>query len=105
LDARLQKDFALGERYRVQLSGDFYNLTNRANVYSNPDTSATISYAANCTPWSTLFPGSGALGSSCTPFTVSTIRAAMAAAGYRAINQIAPGSTPFAFQAGVKFMF
>jgi hypothetical protein len=104
-DARLQKDFALGERYRVQLSGDFYNLTNRANVYSNPDTSATISYAANCTPWSTLFPGSGALGSSCTPFTVSSIRAAMATAGYRAINQIAPGSTPFAFQAGVKFMF
>jgi hypothetical protein len=104
-DARLQKDFALGERYRIQLSGDFYNLTNRGNVYSNPDTSATISYAANCTPWATLFPGSGALGSSCTPFTVASIKAAMAAAGYRGINQIAPGSTPFAFQAGVKFMF
>ncbi len=104
-DARLQKDFALGERYRIQLSGDFYNLTNRANVYSNPDTSATISYASNCTPWSTLFPGSGALGFSCTPYTVSSIRAAMAAAGYRSINQVAPGSTPFAFQAGVKFMF
>ncbi len=104
-DARLQKDFALGERYRIQLSGDFYNLTNRANVYSNPDTSATISYSGNCTPWATLFPGSGALGSSCTPFTVAGIKAAEASAGYRSINQVAPGSTPFAFQAGVKFMF
>ncbi|MFZ0885800.1 MAG: TonB-dependent receptor [Candidatus Acidiferrales bacterium] len=104
-DARLQKDFALGERYRIQLSGDFYNLTNRANVYSNPDTSATISYAGNCTPWATLFPSSGALGSSCTPFTVAGIKAAEASANYRQINQIAPGSTPFAFQAGVKFMF
>jgi hypothetical protein len=104
-DARLQKDFALGERYRIQLSGDFYNLTNRHNVYSNPDTSATIDYSANCTLWSTLFPGSGALGSSCTPFTVAGLKAAESAAGYRSINQVAPGSTPFAFQAGVKFMF
>ena len=46
-DARLQKDFALGERYRIQLSGDFYNLTNRGNVYSNPDTSATLDYCGN----------------------------------------------------------
>jgi hypothetical protein len=104
-DGRLQKDFALGERYRIQLSGDFFNITNRHNVYSNPDTSATISYSANCTPWATLFPGSGALGSSCTPFTVASIKAAEVAAGYRSINQVAPGSTPFAFQAGVKFMF
>jgi hypothetical protein len=25
--------------------------------------------------------------------------------GFRAITEIAPGSTPFAFQAGVKFVF
>src|SRR5271156_4584620 len=112
-DARLQKDFALGERYKVQLSGDFYNLTNRANLYSNPDTSATIDYSANCTARpapaapSAGFTGTvqGPFGSSCTPYTVSSIRAAMATAGYRGINQVAPGSTPFAFQAGVKFMF
>ncbi len=110
-DARLQKDFALGERYRVQLSGDFYNLTNRGNVYSNPDTNGTIDYSANCAPNtpapSPTFVGSvaGAIGYSCTPYTVASIKAAMAAANYRGINQIAPGSTPFAFQAGAKFIF
>jgi len=93
------------------LSGDFYNLTNRGNVYSNPDTSATLDYSGNCTPNtpapSATFVGSvaGAVGYNCTPYTVSSIRAAMATAGYRGINQVAPGSTPFAFQAGVKFMF
>ncbi len=38
LDARIQKDFKLSDRYHVLLSGDFYNLTNRGNVYSDPDT-------------------------------------------------------------------
>lgn len=105
-DARLQKDFALGERYKVQLSGDFYNLTNRANVYSNPDTSGTINYpAGQCNTWAAEFPGSGAMGLDCAPFTVAGIKAAQAASSYRSINQVAPGSTPFAFQAGVKFMF
>jgi hypothetical protein len=105
-DARLQKDFALGQRYKVQLSGDFYNLTNRANLYSNPDTSATINYpAGQCNSWANEFPGSGALGLDCAPFTVAGMKAAQAASGYRSINQVAPGSTPFAFQAGVKFMF
>ncbi len=105
-DARLQKNFNIGERYSLQLSGDFYNLTNRGNLYSNPDTSATINYpAGQCATWASQFPGSGALGSNCAPFTVAGIKAAEAASGYRAINQVAPGSTPFAFQAGVKFLF
>jgi hypothetical protein len=105
-DARIQKDFNFGERYTVQLSGDFYNLTNRANLYSNPDTSATINYpAGQCNSWANEFPGSGAMGLDCAPFTVAGMKAAQAASGYRSINQVAPGSTPFAFQAGVKFMF
>ena len=105
-DARLQKDFALGERYRIQLSGDFYNLTNRHNVYSNPDTAATINYpTGQCNSWANEFPGSGAFGLDCAPFTAAGIKAAESSAGYRSINQVAPGSTPFAFQAGVKFMF
>ena len=44
LDARIQKDFKLSDRYHVLLSGDFYNLTNRGNVYSDPDTNATLDY-------------------------------------------------------------
>ena len=95
------------------MSGDFYNLTNRGNVYSNPDTNGTIDYSANCTARSAPaapsigFTGTvqGPFGSSCTPYTVASIKAAMQAANYRGINQIAPGSTPFAFQAGAKFIF
>ncbi|MGA8143817.1 MAG: carboxypeptidase regulatory-like domain-containing protein [Candidatus Acidiferrales bacterium] len=100
LDARLQKDFKLSDRYHIQLSGDFFNLTNRGNVYSNPDTNANVDYAPNCTA-----RGGGELGWDCSPFTASTLAAAKAAAGFRVVNQIAPGSTPFAFQAGAKFIF
>src|ERR1700740_971429 len=49
-DARLQKDFRLSDRYHVLLSGDFFNLPNRGNVYSNPDTNGTIDYSGHCTP-------------------------------------------------------
>jgi hypothetical protein len=112
-DARLQKDFRLTERYHVQLSGDFFNLTNRGNVYSNPDTNATVDYTGNCTarlappPPVPGFTGTvlGPFGLACTPFTAASLNAAKVASGYRAINQVAPGSTPFAFQAGVKFLF
>ncbi len=104
-DARLQKDFALNERKHIVVSGDFFNLTNRANLYSNPDTSSTIDYTGNCVARSTL-PGApaGVMGFSCTPLTGLP---ALNASGtpLRQINQVAPGSTPFAFQAGVKFVF
>jgi hypothetical protein len=104
-DARLQKDIRFGEKYTLQLSGDFFNLTNRGNLYSNPDTSATINYAPFCQP--NIVPN--AAGFTCSPLTAPLTQANFAAtgpyAGYRAINQVAPGSTPFAFQAGVKFLF
>src|SRR4029077_3010974 len=103
LDARLQKDVRVGERYRLQFSADFFNLTNRSNLYSNPDTSATIDYAAlgGCV-LNSLLPGAppGIKGSSCGPLTAPLTKASFAAggpyAGYRSINQVAPGSTAFA---------
>jgi len=106
LDARLQKDIKIGEKYTVQLSGDFFNLTNRANLYSNPDTNATIAYSTlgGCVPNATNIAGWN-----CGPLTAPLTQANFAPggpyAGYRAINQVAPGSTPFAFQAGAKFIF
>jgi Carboxypeptidase regulatory-like domain len=112
LDMRLQKDFKFKERYHALLSADFFNLTNRANVYSNPDTSATIDYATlgGCVTNSSLAGApAGILGSTCGPLTAPLTKANFAAggpyAGYRTINQVAPGSTPFAFQAGAKFIF
>jgi outer membrane receptor protein involved in Fe transport len=102
LDARIQKDFKLSDRYHVLLSGDFYNLTNRGNVYSNPDTNATLDYSPNCTART-----APELGFSCTPLTsfpkLTRHGADPTTLGF--INQIAPGSTPFAFQAGAKFIF
>ena len=102
LDARIQKDFKITDRYHVILSGDFFNLTNRGNVYSNPDTNATLDYSANCVSRAPL-----ALGFDCSPLTslprLTRHGPDPTALGF--INQIAPGSTPFAFQAGAKFTF
>ena len=64
LDARIQKDFKMTDRYHILLSGDFYNLTNRGNEYSNPDTNATIDYSPNC-----VSRAPAALGFNCTPLT------------------------------------
>ena len=102
LDARIQKDFKLSDRYHVLLSGDFYNLTNRGNVYSDPDTNATLDYSANC-----VARPAGEIGLNCSPLAslpkLTRHGADPTTLGF--INQIAPGSTPFAFQAGAKFIF
>ncbi|MGB0034066.1 MAG: carboxypeptidase regulatory-like domain-containing protein [Candidatus Acidiferrales bacterium] len=103
LDARLQKDIRISERYHLQVSGDFYNLTNRDNVYSNPDTNATIDYA-------TLGGCVGrvvGMGFNCGALTSANFPAINRSnpSGFGGISQVAPGSTPFAFQAGVKFLF
>jgi hypothetical protein len=84
----------------VQLQADFFNVTNRANLYSNPDTAGTVNYAPNC-----VNNAPGIAGFSCTPFTSATLAAAKAASGYRTLNQFAPSGTPFSFQAGVRFSF
>jgi hypothetical protein len=111
-DARLQKDFAIHERYHVLASADFFNLTNRANVYSSPliTTDSTISLVGCAArPAPVVAPGftgvaNGPMGLICPPLTAATLPK-VGVNGFRAINQIAPGSTPFAFQAGVKFIF
>jgi hypothetical protein len=99
-DGRLQKDIHVHERFHVIASGDFFNLTNRGNLYSNPNSpgTATISLVG-CTS-----RPAGELGMICPPLTAATMPQ-IGINGFRAITQIAPGSTPFAFQAGIKFVF
>jgi hypothetical protein len=114
-EMRLLKDFNMHDRYHVQLQGDFFNVWNHANKYSNPDTAGTVDYSGNCTPYAAPAAPAGGTGTvfgpfgySCTPFTAATLPkpgTVTAAGTYRAINQIAPGSTPFSFQAGIKFIF
>jgi hypothetical protein len=99
-DGRLQKDLPIHEKLHVIASGDFFNITNHGNLYSNPNSpgTATISLVG-CTP-----RPAGELGLICPPLTAATLPQ-IGVNGFRAITQIAPGSTPFAFQAGVKFVF
>ena len=101
-DARLAKDFHFHERYNVQLQADFFNVTNRANLYSNPDVAGTVDYGqgGNCVP-----NAAGIAGFTCGPFTAATLQTAKATFGYRTINQFAPAGTPFSFQAGIRFSF
>ncbi|MGC2268177.1 MAG: carboxypeptidase regulatory-like domain-containing protein [Candidatus Acidiferrales bacterium] len=110
-DGRLQKDIPIHERFHVIASGDFFNLTNRGNLYSNPNSPSTATISLNgCSP-NTAAPSAGFTGSvpgpigfTCAPLTAATMPQ-VGVNGFRAITQIAPGSTPFAFQAGVKFVF
>jgi hypothetical protein len=79
-DFRLLKDFGFKDRYHLQLLADFFNLTNRANLYSNPSGNAFVGDQLTSIP-------------------------KRSSTGYGKIDQVAPGSSPFAFQAGVKFNF
>ena len=109
-DGRLQKDIHVHERFHVIASGDFFNLTNRGNLYSNPNSPGTATISLNgCSPrtarfvdlyWVSARPDR-IVAPPLTPATMPQI----GVNGFRAITQIAPGSTPFAFQAGIKFVF
>lgn len=111
-DSRLQKDIAIRERYHVILSGDFFNMTNHGNLYSNANspTTATISLSgcvarpAPVVPAGFTGTANGPMGLICPPLTAATFPQ-IGVNGFRAITQVAPGSTPFAFQAGAKFVF
>ena len=102
-DARVQKDFGFKERYHLQLSADLYNVTNRGNVKSNSDTTATIDYM---TAGSCVARPAPQMGLSCQPLTAATFPTLnVNGTPLRFINQVAEGSTPFAFQGGIKFIF
>ncbi|MGA7222468.1 MAG: carboxypeptidase regulatory-like domain-containing protein [Candidatus Acidiferrales bacterium] len=110
-DGRLQKDVPIHEKFHVIASGDFFNITNRGNLYSNPNSPSTATISlTGCSPRTSApspgFTGSvpGEIGFICAPLTAATMPQ-VGVNGFRAITQIAPGSTPFAFQAGVKFVF
>jgi hypothetical protein len=95
-DMRLSKDFKLGERYTVRLVADIFNVTNRGNLYSNPDNSGFVP-VPGCTPIA------GSISSTCPPLTA--IPTPGNTPGYRHLDEISPGSSPFAAQFGVRFSF
>lgn len=99
-DTRVTKDFKLGERYSLRLAADLFNLTNSSNLYSNPDNSGFIAPPGACTP----IPNS--ISSVCPPLT-SIPRQGQNVNGlqYGVLDEISPGSTPFAAQFGIRFQF
>ena len=100
-DMRLSKDFKLGERYSLSLVADIFNLTNRGNLYSNPDVSGFVGLN-NCVPIA------GSISQTCDPLTAIPRQGQNIGPGgtaYGTLDEISPGSSSFAAQLGVKFSF
>jgi hypothetical protein len=100
-DMRISKDLKLGERYSLRFSADFFNVSNASNLYSDPDVSGFVGPSSNavCTPVN------AALYSNLSCPALTAIPTPANTPGYRTLDQLAPGGTPFAFQAGARFQF
>jgi hypothetical protein len=99
-DMRIAKDFKWGERYQFRLSADLYNVSNRGNLYSNPDNSGFVTLS-NCLPNPPAI-----LGFTCNPLTAIPKQGdVFNGITYGVHDEISPGSTPFAAQFGVRFQF
>jgi hypothetical protein len=99
-DMRLSKDFNFGERYQVRLVADIFNVTNRGNLYSNPDNTGFVTLS-NCAPNPPAI-----VGFTCDPLTsVPKQGQVFNGVPYGVHDEISPGSTPFAAQLGVRFQF
>jgi hypothetical protein len=100
-DMRISKDFELRDHYQLRLVADFFNLTNASNLYSDPDVYGFVGPTSNavCTPVNaTAYSNLSCPALTALPTPSNT-------PGYRTVNELAPGATPFAFQAGVRFQF
>src|SRR6266436_2644872 len=119
-DVRVSKDFKLGERYSFRLVADIFNVTNRGNLYSNPDNSAFVYFsgATTANPAAGCTPIANSSSTSCPALTavpkqgdVFNLIDATNPTGprikvtYGARDEISPGSSPFAAQFGVRFKF
>jgi hypothetical protein len=86
LDLRLSKEFALGgDGNSVEVLIEAFNVLDNENLFSNPNVSAVVA------PLLSAIPQVGDIGPSGTR--------------YRTLDQISPGSTPRAFQMGVRLRF
>ena len=100
-DMRLTKDFNFHEGKQIRLVADIFNLTNRGNLYSNPDASGYVGVGA-CTPIA------NSISMNCPPLTsIPKQGQAIGPNGstYGALDEISPGAFPFAAQFGVRFSF
>ena len=116
-DMRISKNFNFRERYQLRLIADLYNVTNRGNLYSNPDNTGFISLPgatttnalAPCTPIansiSVTCPALTAMPKQGDTFTLINPSGPNVTFKYGVRDEISPGSTPFGVQFGVRFQF
>ena len=92
LDLRLSKEFKMGSRSSVELLAEFFNVLNNDNLYSNPNVSSVVPAALARAPQAGDCFAAGGCGANASP-------------AYRTLDQISPGSTPFAVQLGARLRF
>ena len=84
-DLRLSKSFKIGTDMRIEIIADIFNVFDIENKYSNPNISAVVASELSRPPQ----PGDiGPTGTA-----------------YRTLDQISPGSTPYAVQLGARLTF
>ena len=91
-DLRLSKEFRVGEGRAVEFLAEFFNVLNRDNLYSNPNISSVVPAVLSRAPQVGDCYAVGGCGAGKSP-------------AYRTLDQISPGSTPFAVQLGARFRF
>lgn len=100
VDLRIQKGFAFGERRRLTLSSEFFNVLNRANIIFPSPNTATSSGASGqfCSVASQLCGLSGVTNA-------NFLRTTDPVTGAILVNNTNPGSQVFQMQVGVRFQF
>lgn len=83
MDMRVSKEFKFSNDQSLELIADIFNLLDTENKYSNPNISAVVDSELDGRP---KVGDVGPTGTS-----------------YRTLDQIAPGTTPFAIQLGVRY--
>ncbi len=84
VDMRVSKEFALKGRQNIEAIVEFFNFFNNDNLFSNPNISGFVNTNLSA------IPKPGDIGPS---------------GPYGLLDQISPGSTPFAVQLGLRYNF
>jgi hypothetical protein len=92
LDLRLSREFKIGEGRAVEILAEAFNVLNNDNLYSNPNISSVVPATLSQIPQPGDCFAAGGCGAGKSP-------------AYRTLDQISPGSTPFAVQLGARLRF
>jgi hypothetical protein len=92
LDLRLSKEFGIGNGRSLEVLVEAFNVFDNDNLFSNPNISAIVPAELDRIPEPGDCFAAGGCGAGASP-------------AYRTLDQISPGSTPFAVQLGARLRF